>query len=271
MMEIKQVTSPNFRSGRNGKKIIAIVDHITAGAFPGCLTWLCNPRAQASAHYLVNQAGEVYQLVQDRDTAWHAGIVARPNWSLYDGSNPNRYTLGIEHEGFDGTLSEAQYQATLWLHRQLMDRWGIPADRDHIIGHYRIDSVNRSNCPGPNFPWDRLLTDLKQSQHPLVTIVAGGATLQGVIIDGYSQAPVGEFCRALGKAVSWDTATNTVLVQDYNGPAFAYTSYVKIAVGRQLIPATIINSRSYAPVRHVATALGRQISWDAASNTVTVY
>lgn len=269
-MEIKQVASPNFRSGRSGKKIIAIVDHITAGAFPGCLNWLVNPQAQASAHYLVNQAGEIYQLVQDEDTAWHAGIVAKPNWPLYDGSNPNRYTLGIEHEGFDGTLSEAQYQATLWLHRQLTARWGIPVNRDHIIGHYRIDSVNRPNCPGPNFPWDRLLADLKQSPYPAVTVVAGGITLQGVIIDGYSHAPVAEFCRALGKTVSWDAATNTVLVQDYRGPAYAYTSYTKIAVGSQLIPATIINSRSYAPVRAVAFALGRQISWNAENKTATV-
>lgn len=270
-MEIKQVASPNFRSGRNGKKIIAIVDHITAGAFPGCLNWLVNPGSQASAHYLVNRAGEIYQLVQDEDTAWHAGIVAKPSWALYDGSNPNRYTLGIEHEGFDGTLSEAQYQATLWLHRQLMARWGIPADRDHIIGHYRIDSVNRPNCPGPNFPWERLLADLKQSPYPSVTIIAGGTSLQGVIIDGYSQAPVAEFCRALGKTVSWDAVTNTVLVQDYLGPFYAYTSYVKIAVGSQLIPATIINGRSYAPVRGLALALGRQISWNDETRTVTVF
>lgn len=159
-MNIKWNPSPNFTLGRNGKKIIAIVDHITAGTFPGCLSWLCNPNAKASAHYLINQKGEVYQLVREADTAWHAGGVNKPSWKLYDGTNPNKYTIGIEHEGFDGTLTEAQYQATLQLHKELCEKYNIPIDRDHIIGHYQIDSVNRPNCPGPNFPWARLMKDL---------------------------------------------------------------------------------------------------------------
>jgi len=49
----------------------------------------------------------------------------------------------------------------LWLHQQLIKWWGILIDSNHIIGHYRIDSVNRPNCPGPLFPWDRLFADLK--------------------------------------------------------------------------------------------------------------
>lgn len=160
-MKIQWSASPNF-SSRKGRTPIAIVDHITAGLMPGTLSWMKNPQAQASAHYLVAKAGETFQLVKDEDAAWHAGAVANPDWSLYDGTNPNRYTLGIEHECISGgELTEAQYQATLWLHRQLIAKWGIPIDQDHIIGHYRIDSVNRPNCPGPDFPWERLFVDLK--------------------------------------------------------------------------------------------------------------
>lgn len=160
-MQIKWSSSPNFRAGRRKRKPLAIVNHITAGLMPGTLGWLKNPAAQASAHYLVTKDGRIFQLVKDEDTAWHAGIVNRPNWSIYDGTNPNKYTIGIEHEGFDGDLTEAQYQATLKLHRQLIAKWGIPIDQEHIIGHYRIDSVNRPNCPGPKFPWQRLFSDLK--------------------------------------------------------------------------------------------------------------
>ena len=164
-MEIEWAASPNYGKGRNGKKIIAIVNHITAGTFPGCLSWLRNPQAKASAHYLVTRQGKVYQLVRDEDTAWHAGVVNKPSWELYDGTNPNRYTLGIEFEClFGGLLTDAQYQAGLWLHRQLITRHNIPIDRDHIIGHYMIDAVNRPNDPGPKFPWERLLKDLKGSE-----------------------------------------------------------------------------------------------------------
>ncbi|GAB6172400.1 hypothetical protein JCM15765_18780 [Paradesulfitobacterium aromaticivorans] len=123
-----------------------------------------NPKAQASAHYLVTKAVQIYQLVKDEDTAWHAGIVNKPNWSLYDGTNPNKYTIGIKHEGQPGDVfTEVQYQAILWLHKELIRKWGIPIDSDHIIGHYRIDSVNRPNCPGSGFPWERLFRDLKGS------------------------------------------------------------------------------------------------------------
>lgn len=163
MSKIEWVGTTNYRAGRNGKKIIAIVDHITAGLFPGCLSWMQNPKAQASAHYLVTKTGRILQLVKDEDTAWHAGGVNRPNWNLYDGTNPNAYTIGIEHEALAGEgLTEEQFKATAWLHAQLVAKWKIPVDTDHIIGHYRIDSVNRSNCPGSRFPWESLFRVLQK-------------------------------------------------------------------------------------------------------------
>lgn len=159
---VEWVGTPNQQTGRGGQKPIAIVNHITAGNFPGCLVWMQNPVAKASAHYLVTRAGRILQMVKDEDTSYHAGEAKKPNWLLYKGTNPNRYTLGIEHEGFDGTLTEEQYQATLWLHRHLIKTWNIVPSYDTVIGHYRIDSVNRPNCPGPRFPWERLFSDLIQ-------------------------------------------------------------------------------------------------------------
>jgi len=164
-LNIEFIKSPNYSKGRNGKKIIAICSHITAGQFPGCQNWLCSPKAKASSNYLITRTGKIIQLVKDEDTAWANGGVNKPSWILYDGTNPNRYTISIEHEGYgsnggDGNLTEQQYQATLWLHRHLINKWNIPIDRNHVIGHYQIDSVNRPNCPGRAFPWDRLMKDL---------------------------------------------------------------------------------------------------------------
>ena len=161
-MNIIQKPSPNFTAGRNGKQIIAIVCHITAGSFPGCLNWMQNPVAKASAHYLVNKKGEIYQLVQDKDTSWHVGIVNKCTWNLYDGTNPNRYTLGIEFESLGEGLTEPQYKAGLWLIDMLVKKYNIPIDDSHIIGHYKIDGVNRVNDPGKNFPWIQLFKDLRE-------------------------------------------------------------------------------------------------------------
>lgn len=169
--QIEWYPSNNYSPGRRKygtqtESILAIVDHITAGAYPGCRDWLCNPEAKASAHYIVTRTGKIIQLVREADTAWHGGIVNQPSWALYEqmGFNPNRWTIGIEHEEYAGDgepgLTEVQYQASLWLHRQLTAKYSMPIDTEHIVGHYRIDSVDRPNCPGPNFPWDRLFRDL---------------------------------------------------------------------------------------------------------------
>jgi N-acetyl-anhydromuramyl-L-alanine amidase AmpD len=210
-MEIIQKHSPNFHIGRNGKKIIAIVDHITAGAFPGCLSWLCNPKAQASSHYLVTKKGVIYQLVLDENTAWHAGVVHDCKWLLYDGSNPNYCTIGIEHEALAGeALTEAQYQATLWLHRQLVEKYKIPIDGLHIVKHSAINAGHI--CPGAGFPWNRLFSDLEGDGYVAdVKIVVGDKLMKGVLLkDGLSYAPVRALGEALGCKVGWDDVTKTV-------------------------------------------------------------
>jgi N-acetyl-anhydromuramyl-L-alanine amidase AmpD len=163
--QIEWVGTPNYTPGRGGRAPLAIVDHITAGLYPGALNWMQNPAAKASTHYLVLQNGRILQLVREQDTAWANGIANRPTWALYDGTNPNRYTVSIEHENLSGgNLTAAQYQASLWLHQKLIERWDIPITRDTIIGHNQIDTVNRPHDPGPEFPWDRLFKDLQHWQ-----------------------------------------------------------------------------------------------------------
>jgi len=165
---IKVINSVNC-SSRDGRQPIAIVDHITAGRYPGCLHWLCDPDSRASAHFLVTKIGEIFQLVDMEKKAWHAGVVINPNWRFYDGTNPNRYTIGIEHEGQSGDwMPEEQYQATLWLHKFIMGKYPvITPNNDRIIGHSRINA-DHSGCPGTGFPWTRLFMDLNIKEENIV-------------------------------------------------------------------------------------------------------
>lgn len=274
-MQIQLSLSPNYTSGRNGKKIIAIVNHQTAGQCPGSLNWLCNAAAKASAHYLIFRDGTVYQLVHDADTAWHAGGVNKPSWTLYDGTNPNRYTIGIEHEcypavGGDGNLTEQQYQATLELHRSLISQYGIAIDRNHIIGHYQIDSVNRPNCPGPEFPWDRLMNDLITGTTSMLIKVKNTAML-GIVIDNSSYAPVRALVEALGKTVNWNSSLNAALIPPVNTAVTAGAAgTVQIVTGSTIIPGRLINSKAYAPVRKLAEALGHTVTWNEAAKIVVI-
>ncbi len=155
------VGSPNYSSPK-GYKTIAIVNHIMSGTLKGTDSWFANPASQVSSHFGVGKKGDIHQYVNLENHAWANGAVNKPNWPLLmDGVNPNYYTVSIEHEGESGdVMPEEQYQATLALHRWLIEELGIPVTRDNIIGHYRIDSVNRVNCPGLGLPWDRLFSDL---------------------------------------------------------------------------------------------------------------
>jgi len=265
--QIQWKGTPNFRKGRKGYSPIAIVDHQTAGKFPGCLNWMMNSQAQASSHYLINRQGEIFQLVKDEDTAWANGGVNKPTWNLYNGVNPNLYTLSIEHEcypevGGNGNLTDIQYQATVWLHKYLIDKWNIPIDREHIIGHFQIDSVDRPNCPGSAFPWDKLMQDLNpQPIYTPVNIQVNGQLFQGVASNNISYAPVRVIAEKLGQTVQWDSAGNTVyigIVPVY----YPYTKNIKIAIGNITIDAVAINNISYAPVRDFAEALGKTVNWD---------
>ena len=112
--------------------------------------------------------------VKVEDTAWGNGIPGNPDTSIPwvkecvdKNINFNTLTISIEHEGYSGNaFTEDQYYASLWLHRYLITNYGIKVDRQYIVGHYQLDRINRASCPGPTFPWDRLmsdLADLKQS------------------------------------------------------------------------------------------------------------
>jgi len=169
-MNIKWIGSPYFgypdgTHGRNGHKPIAIVMHIAEGYLSGIDAWFNSPRNPgSSSQYAIGKNGEIHQYVREDDAAWANGPVNKPTWSLLiPGVNPNLYTISIEHEGFTGEpWTEAMFQSDVWLIKGIIDWWDIPPDRDHIIGHYQIDGVNRAHCPGTGLPWDRLLAELNK-------------------------------------------------------------------------------------------------------------
>lgn len=168
-MNIVQKPVINHDSGRFGYKPEAIVIHISQGTLFGMYSWFNNSASKSSSHFGVGKNGEVDQFVNTDDTAWHAGGISSPHWSLLKpGVNPNLYTIGIEHEGFTGQVwSDAMYNATAELIGNLCRQYGIPLDRNHIIGHCQIDSTSRAQCPGTGVNFDKLiqLANTFYSQH----------------------------------------------------------------------------------------------------------
>jgi hypothetical protein len=64
-------------------------------------------------------------------------------------TNPNLYTVGIEHEGHPGDpWPEAQVASSAALVARVTKRWGIACDREHVLMHREIRASK--TCPGLN-------------------------------------------------------------------------------------------------------------------------
>jgi V8-like Glu-specific endopeptidase/cell wall-associated NlpC family hydrolase len=145
-----------------------VVIHITAGGpkIEGTIAWFQNPDRvnertgkpiRSSAHYIVGREGQVVQMVRNEHTAHHA-------------SGSNWRSIGIEHNANKPTRSnprdlpptEPQYESSARLVAWLCGQLGIPADREHIVGHAEISPRDNHDCPSSIWDWDHYM-DLVQS------------------------------------------------------------------------------------------------------------
>src|SRR5215467_12695592 len=105
-------SAQNFRPQRAGSKPEIIVVHRTGGSLAEIDARFLKAGTFCSAHYAIGADGAVHQYVEESDTAFHAGVVANPEWTLKPGQNPNLYSIGIELAGTSGdSVADAQYAA----------------------------------------------------------------------------------------------------------------------------------------------------------------
>ncbi|HEV8536303.1 MAG TPA: N-acetylmuramoyl-L-alanine amidase [Candidatus Limnocylindria bacterium] len=132
----------NYDAGRSAR-VVAIVIHETDGSWMSAMNWFRNPRSRVSSHYLVRAwDGGIMQFVAESDTAYHA-------------RDANPWTIGIEHEfslryGIGHT--DLQYRSSAALVCAIAKRYGIPLDRNHIVGHKELPGNNHGD-PGPWWNW----------------------------------------------------------------------------------------------------------------------
>ncbi len=114
---------------------------------------MCDPAAKVSAHYMVEEDGHIFQLVDEKRRAWHAGV------SYWGGeTNINSASIGIEivNGGHDYGLPDypdIQIKSVIRLCRDIMERNNI--SDFGILAHSDI-APDRKQDPGEKFPWARL-------------------------------------------------------------------------------------------------------------------
>jgi Transglycosylase/N-acetylmuramoyl-L-alanine amidase len=132
------IQSSNF-SARDGIPIDMVVLHCTAAETVGStINWFLNPRSLVSAHYVIDTNGDIYQMVRDDCSAWHA-------------KSANKRSIGIEHVGTGAIrMSAAQAAASAGLIRWLVASYGVPAA--NILGHqFAPGNEGTTACPGGLF------------------------------------------------------------------------------------------------------------------------
>lgn len=145
--------SPNH-DDRGGTAIDMLVLHYTGmPTGTAALERLCDPAARVSAHYTVDEDGQVYAHVPEDRRAWHAGVA---HWA---GANDiNACSIGIElinpgHAFGYRPFPGEQIGALMTLCHSILMRHPIPSWR--VLGHSDVAPARKED-PGELFPWERL-------------------------------------------------------------------------------------------------------------------
>jgi N-acetylmuramoyl-L-alanine amidase len=144
--------SPNF--GERSLPISMLVLHYTgmkSGA--SAIDWLANPESKVSAHYVVDEDGQVVHMVREEQRAQHAGL---SHWRGI--TDVNSASIGIEivnpgHEWGYRPFPEEQMDSVTQLVAEIARTFSI--EPRNVVGHSDVAPARKED-PGELFDWQRL-------------------------------------------------------------------------------------------------------------------
>ena len=150
---MKQIYSPNFNARAEHAKIEYIVLHYTGMKdTKSAIERMTDPAAKVSAHYLIDETGNIVQMVQESERAWHAGISFWKNQT-----DMNSASIGIElsnpgHEFGYRAFTPEQISSLKLLLEAITERHNMNRKR-FLLAHSDI-APTRKQDPGELFPWE---------------------------------------------------------------------------------------------------------------------
>ena len=152
-MKIISKPSPNFELKAKRRIKYIIIHYTNLPSTQASLKHILNKRNKVSAHYLLDQKGKIYSLVNEKDIAWHAGI---SSWKADKLLNKKSIGIELQNTGTAGNYEKFPNQQISQLEKlilELQNKYNI--SNANILGHSDI-SPDRKIDPGPKFPWQRL-------------------------------------------------------------------------------------------------------------------
>lgn len=201
-MKYKSCNSTNFKKGRTGNTEYIVI-HFTANngdtAKNNADYFANNKNLLASAHYFVDE-NEVWQSVNDADTAWHCG-----GKSYRHPSCRNANSIGVEmcsRKDNSGVyyIKEETIKNTIELVKTLMVKHNVPIE--NVIRHY---DVTGKNCPAPFVENAVKWVEFKDKLSPLSVKLESGNDIVWELMNGKHKIDIAEVQRAV-KAI--DNAKN---------------------------------------------------------------
>ncbi|MFG3657983.1 N-acetylmuramoyl-L-alanine amidase [Streptomyces sp. NPDC047706] len=135
-----------------------VIVHVTQGSFDSAVKVFQDPEHGAASHYIVRDDGHIAQMIRELDVAYHAG-----------NRDYNERSIGIEHAGFvdrPQDFTDEMYAASARLTAGICRRYGVPVDREHIIGHVEVPGTDHTD-PGEHWDWDRYMRLVRQAGTPV--------------------------------------------------------------------------------------------------------
>ena len=164
-VKIEKKLLPHYDQRPENTEINTIVIHSLCSTCEGresdpqeCIAEL--DKHEVAAHYLIDIEGNITQLVEEKNRAWHAGDSKLPK--EHGGiENVNDFSIGIELINEKNTkFSEQQYIALSKLCQKIMNENPIK----FIVGHEKIAlPLGRKEDPGEMFDWAKLKETLNAS------------------------------------------------------------------------------------------------------------
>jgi N-acetylmuramoyl-L-alanine amidase len=146
--------SPNFEPRRGKARADMLVLHYTGMMSAArAIAWLAEPVSKVSCHYVVDEAGQITQMVPESGRAWHAGIGC---WAGESDINSASIGIEIQNPGHDlgyPEFTDAQMAGVIALAQDIIVRNAILPRR--VLAHSDV-SPGRKIDPGEKFDWARL-------------------------------------------------------------------------------------------------------------------
>lgn len=135
--DVELILTQHYTAGRSGRSIEFTVLHYNAGDLTVEDCYNVWQSREASAQYQVESSGRVGQLVNDWDTAWHAG-----DWDA------NCRSIGIEHANQGDSITDACLESGAHLVAAIHKMYGLgrPEWGVNVFPHCHFSPTS---CPGP--------------------------------------------------------------------------------------------------------------------------